>query len=207
MKDGSFMACHACDLLHRIPVISVGMTANCRRCGTLLVKPKQNSLERSLALAVTGLILLVMANSFPFLGFKIHGQVRHTLLLTGIQQFYTSGMPWLAILVLFTTVIAPLAQLLALIYILLPLKLERRSPGMFHVFRWMQQLQPWSMMEVFMVGLLISMVKLAKMAQVLPGVALFCFMALIFVLAACLASLDPHLVWEHWEKDGCHHQH
>ena len=207
MKTGSFMACHDCDLLHRIPVISEGMTASCRRCGALLVKPKQNSLERTLALAITGLILLVMANSFPFLGFKIHGQVRHTLLLTGIQQFYTSGMPWLAVLVLFTTVIAPLAQLLALIYILLPLKFQRRSPGMFHVFRWMQQLQPWSMMEVFMLGILVSMVKLAKMAQILPDVALFCFMALIFVLAACLASLDPHLVWEHWEKNGCRHQH
>lgn len=207
MKSISFMACHDCDLLHRIPVISEGMTANCCRCGALLAKPKQNSLERTLVLAITGLILLVMANSFPFLGFKIQGQVRHTLLLTGIQQFYTSGMPWLAVLVLFTTVIAPLAQLLSLIYILLPLKFQRRAPGMFHVFRWMQQLQPWSMMEVFMVGILVSLVKLAKMAQILPDVALFCFMALIFVLAACLASLDPHQVWDHWEKNGCLQQH
>jgi paraquat-inducible protein A len=207
MKAGSFMACHDCDLLHRIPAISSGMTASCCRCGALLTKPKQDSLERTLALAITGLFLLVMANSFPFLGFKLHGQVQHTLLLTGIRQFYTSGMPWLALLVLFTSVIAPLAQLLALIYILLPLKFQRRSPGMFHVFRWMQQLQPWSMMEVFMVGILVSMVKLAKTAQILPGVALFCFMALIFVLAACLASLDPHMVWEHWEKNGCRHQH
>jgi paraquat-inducible protein A len=183
------------------------MTARCCRCGALLAKPKHDSLERTLVLAITGLILLVMANSFPFLGFKLHGQVQHTLLLTGIRQFYTSGMPWLALLVLFTSVIAPLAQLLALIYILLPLKFQRRSPGMFHVFRWMQQLQPWSMMEVFMVGILVSMVKLAKTAQILPDVALFCFMALIFVLAACLASLDPHMVWEHWEKNGCRHQH
>lgn len=204
MKAGSYMACHDCDLLHRIPAISEGMTANCCRCGALLARPKRNSLERTLALAITGLILLVMANSFPFLGFKIHGHVRHTLLLTGIQQFYASGMPWLAVLVLFTTVIAPLAQLLALIYILLPLKFQHRSPGMFHVFRWMQQLQPWSMMEVFMLGILVSMVKLAKMAQILPDIALFCFMALIFVLAACLASLDPHMVWEHWEKNECH---
>lgn len=207
MKDGSFMACHDCDLLHRIPVISEATTANCCRCGALLAKPKRNSLERTLALAITGLILLVMANSFPFLGFKIQGQVRHTLLLTGIQQFYTSGMPWLAVLVLFTTIIAPLAQLLALIYVLVPIKLQRQSPGMFHVFRWMLSLQPWSMMEVFMVGILVSIVKLTKMAQILPDVALFCFMVLIFILAACLASLDPHLVWGYWEKNGCRKQH
>ena len=64
-----------------------------------------------------------------------------------------------------------------------------------------------SFITLFMVGILVSMVKLAKMAQILPDVALFCFMALIFVLAACLASLDPHQVWEHWEKNGCRHQH
>jgi paraquat-inducible protein A len=169
MKDVFFMACHDCDLLHRIPAISEGMTASCCRCGALLLKPKRNSIERTLALAITGLILLVMANSFPFLGFKIHGQVQNTLLLTGIQQFYTSGMPWLAFLVLFTTVIAPLAQILAMVYILLPLKFHRRAPGMFHVFRWILQLQPWSMMEVFMVGILVSMVKLAKMAHFCSG--------------------------------------
>lgn len=207
MNNGFFMACHDCDLLHRIPAISAGMTASCSRCGALLLKPKKNSLDRTLALAITGLFLLAMANLFPFIGYKIHGQVRQTLLLTGIQQFYTSGMPWLAVLVLFTTVIAPLAQLLALIYVLVPLKLQRRTPGMFHIFRWMQQLQPWSMMEVFMVGLLITMIKLAKTAQILPGVALFCFMALIFVLTACLTSLDPHMVWEHWEKNRCRHLH
>ena len=106
----------------------------------------------------------------------------------------------MAILVLITTVLAPLAQLLALIYILLPLKLNRRAPGMFQVFRWLRTIEPWSMMEVFMLGILVSVVKLAKMAQIIPGIASFCFMALIFVLAACMASLDPHVVWEQWEE-------
>ena len=146
------------------------------------------------------MVLLVLANSFPFLGFKIQGQVRETLLLTGIQELYLQDMRLVAILVLITTVLAPLAQLLALIYILLPLKLNRRAPGMFQVFRWLRTIEPWSMMEVFMVGILVSVVKLAKMAHIVPGIASFCFMALIFVLAACLSSLDPHVVWEQWEK-------
>lgn len=203
MEKGLLMACHDCDLLHRIPALSEGVTATCRRCGALLVKPKRNSIDRTLSLAVTGMMLLVLANSFPFLGFEIQGHVRHTLLLTGIQQFYRSGMTWLALLVLFTTVIAPLVQLSALIYVLIPVKYNRCAPGMFRVFRWMLQIQPWSMMEVFMLGILISIVKLAKMAQIIPDVAVYCFMALIFVLAACLASLDPHLVWEQWNRNGC----
>ena len=157
-------------------------------------------MEQTLALALAGLILLILANSFPFLGFKIQGQVRHILLLSGIRQFYIAGMHGLAVLVLFTTFIAPLSQLLALIYILLPLKLNCHAPGMFHVFRYLHIFSPWSMMEVFMVGILISIVKLSKTAQIIPDIAIYCFMALIFVLAACLASLDSHQVWEQWEK-------
>ena len=71
---------------------------------------------------------------------------------------------------------------------------------MYHVFRWLRNIQPWSMMEVFMVGVLISIVKLGKMAEIIPDTAVFCFMGLIFVMAACLASLDPHEVWKTWEE-------
>jgi len=200
MTTGHIMACHDCDLLHRLPAVADGMRASCCRCGAALARPKRNGLERALALAVTGLVLLLLANSFPFLGFKIQGQMRETLLLTGIRQLYMQDMQGVAVLVFITTVLAPLAQLLALVYILLPLKLNRRAPGMFRVFRWLHTIEPWSMMEVFMLGILVSVVKLAKMAQIIPGIAAFCFMALIFVLAACMASLDPHVVWERWEE-------
>ncbi|MCG6908241.1 MAG: paraquat-inducible protein A, partial [Desulfobacteraceae bacterium] len=67
------------------------------------------------------------------------------------------------------------------------------------VFRWLRSIAPWSMTEVFMLGILVSVVKLAKMAQIIPGPAAFCFMALIFVLAACMSSLDPHEIWGRWE--------
>jgi paraquat-inducible protein A len=199
MPAAHLIACHECDLLHRVTPVPLGSVARCCRCGYVLSRPKRNSLERSLALAVAGLVLFVLANSFPFLGFKIQGQTRVTLLLTGIEQLYLQDMRLVAVLVLITTVVAPLAQLLALLYILLPLKLNRPAPGMFHAFRRLRSIEPWSMMEVFMLGILVSVVKLAKMAQIIPGTAAFCFMALIFVLAACMASLDPHEIWNRWE--------
>src|SRR5512136_2424550 len=166
MSAGHLMACHDCDLLHRIPVVPEGMTASCCRCGAELAKPKRNSVARSLAQAAVGLDLL---------------------LLSGIQELYLQDMRLVAVLVLITTVLAPLAQLLALLYILLPLKVNRPAPGMFYVFRRLRSIEPWSMMEVFMVGILVSVVKLAKMAHIIPGTAAYCFMALIFVLAACLS--------------------
>jgi paraquat-inducible protein A len=196
MTTGHIMACHDCDLLHRLPAVADGMRASCCRCGAALARPKRNGLERALALALTGLVLLLLANSFPFLGFKIQGQVRETLLLTGIRELYMQDMRLVAILVLITTVLAPLAQLLALIYILLPLKLNRPAPGIIQVFRRLRTIEPWSMMEVFMLGILVSIIKLAKMGSIIPGLSLYSFGALIIVLAWAAASLDPHIIWE-----------
>jgi paraquat-inducible protein A len=193
------VACHECDLLHRLPEVPEGAAARCCRCGAVLLRNKPDSFERTLAWAVAGLILFAVANAFPFLSFKMRGLVQETLLVTGIRQLFAQEMPGLAALVAFTTLVAPGAQLAGLVYVLVPLRLKRKAPGTFAVFGWLQRLKPWGMPEVFMLGILVSMVKLAKMAQIVPGVAVFAFMALIFVLAAAMNSLDPHDVWDRWE--------
>jgi len=194
----SLIACHECDLLQRLPPLPESGTAVCPRCGAGLVRSRRNSLERTLALTIAGLALFVVAVSFPFLAFKIEAQVRETTLLTGLLTLYRQGLRALAVLVLITTVLSPLTQLLGMLYVLLPLKFGRRPPQVMRVFRWVRLLQPWSMMEVFLMGILVSIVKLAKMAKIVPGVAVFAFLALIFVMAASVSTLDPHVVWEKW---------
>jgi paraquat-inducible protein A len=87
-----------------------------------------------------------------------------------------------------------------MLYVLLPLKFNRLPRMLPRVFRLVQSLQPWGMMEVFMLGILVSVVKLAKTAKVVPGIALFSFLVLIFVMAASAASLDPKLIWKRWEQ-------
>ena len=196
----SLIACHDCDLIQRLPHIAEAGTVQCIRCGAILHQKKRNSIERTLAWTLAGLVLFGVANSFPFLAFKLEAQVRQTTLLTGIQELYAQGMPELSLIVLLTTVLVPLAQMISILYILLPLKFKKIPMGLPRVFRFLNHLQPWSMMEVFMLGILVSVVKLAKMAKIVPGVALFSFLALIFVLAAMTASLDSHLIWEKWEN-------
>ena len=196
----SLIACHDCDLIQRLPHLTEPGTVQCMRCGAVLHQKKRNSIERTLALTLAGLVLFGLANSFPFLAFKLEAQVRQTTLLTGIQELYAQGMPELSIIVLLTTVMAPLAQMLCMLYIVLPLAFKRIPLALPHVFRLLSKLQPWSMMEVFMVGILVSVVKLSKMAKIVPGIALFSFLALIFILAALTASLDSHLIWEKWEN-------
>jgi paraquat-inducible protein A len=196
----SLIACHECDLIHRVKPLPKKGIANCTRCGSVLYRHKPNSIDRTLALSMAGLVLFVLANSFPFLALKMESQVHQTTLITGIQVLYTQGMQGLAVVVLLTTILAPLAQLLGMFYLLLPLRHNRIPPQFAPIFRFVRGVQPWSMMEVFMVGILVSVVKLAKMAQIVPGIAIFSFFALIVVLTAATVSLDPHEVWHRWQK-------
>ncbi len=197
----AFIACHECDLIHRIKPLPAKGAANCIRCGAVLYKHKPNSLDRTLAFAIAGLILFILANSFPFLGLRIGAQVRETTLITGIYELYVQGMQVVAILVLLTTVLVPFTQMMCLFYILLPLKFGRLPKRLPWVLRFLHRIQPWGMMEVFMVGILVSVVKLAKMAKIIPGISLYSFLALIFVLSAMTVSLDAHLIWQKWDEN------
>ena len=196
----SLIACHECDAIHRIKPLPAKATAYCIRCGAVLYKHKPNSLERTLAFALAALILFILANSFPFLGMRIGSQVRETTLITGIHELYIQGMQVIAVLVLLTTILVPFIQMMCLFYLLVPLKFGRVPRYLPQVLRFLNRLAPWSMVEVFMVGILVSLVKLAGMAKIIPGISVYSFMALIFALAAMLVSLDTHLIWQKWEE-------
>ncbi len=192
-----FIACPDCDLLHRAPRALEGAAGRCCRCQARLFHQKKNSIERTLALTVAGVVLFGLANLFPFLSFDMQGRVTETTLLTGVQELYLQGMTSLSGLVLLTAVLAPGVQLGLLLYVLLPLHFERRPWRLPLAFRVLRHIQPWSMMEVFLIGILVALVKLGDMAEVVPGLALYSFALLIVVLAGALASLDPQAVWRH----------
>jgi paraquat-inducible protein A len=194
------MACHDCDLVQRIGEIREGRAAQCVRCGATLYKHKRNSLDRTLAWSMAGLVLFVIANTYPFLGFKVGSKIQETTLATGVETLYGQGMWEIAILVFLTTILLPLMQLVGLIVIHLPLKVNRIPYKIPLMLRYLQSIKPWCMVEVFMLAILVSAVKLGKMATLVPGVALYAFMALIFVIAASLATLDSHFIWEEWER-------
>ena len=199
MPDETLIACHECDLLHRVHPIEDGAVAKCVRCGAVLYRQKRDSLDRTLALTIAGLILFAVANIFPFLAFEIKGQETHTTLITGVLDLWGQGMQALAMVVLVTAIAFPGAQLFSLLYVLAPLKLNRVPPHLPRVFRFVRSLQPWGMMEVFLLGILVSVVKLAGMGKIIPGLALWSFALLIVILAAATASLDPRAVWERVE--------
>ena len=194
-----WIACHDCDLLHRATPIPQGGAARCSRCGAVLYRERANSLERTLALTIAGVVLFLVANALPFLSFETQGRVTQTTLASGVQELYAQDMSSLALLVAVTAIVAPAVQLGLLLYVLLPLALGRRPWHLARVFRTLRHVQPWSMMEVFLIGILVALVKLVDMANIVPGIALVSFAMLIVVLAGAAATLDPREVWRHVE--------
>jgi paraquat-inducible protein A len=199
MRPDTYIACRDCDLLHRRRPLPSNGTAVCTRCGAQLYRSKPKSLDRTLAMALSGIVFCIIANIFPFLSLEFEGQLRETTLITGIVEFYRQGMPWMSALVLTTGILFPAFELTGLIYLLLPLKLNRIPWKMAAVFRLILSLQPWGMTEVFLLGILVCMFKLAQMATIIPGIALYAFLVLMFVVAATAASLDPDILWERIE--------
>ena len=190
------IACHECDLIHDIPAMPSRAAAVCVRCGCVLFRAKTDSIDRTLAWTLSGLVLYVVAVSFPFLAMKNGPIGNETGLLTGIEFLYRQGIIPLAALVLLTCILIPLIQMLGLLYVFIPLKLNVRVRYAIPVFRLFKHIKPWSMMEIYMLGILVSIVKLGKMATIVPGLAVIAFGILIFVLNFALSAVDEHMVWE-----------
>ncbi|EGV29701.1 integral membrane protein, PqiA family [Thiorhodococcus drewsii AZ1] len=195
MNRDALTECLECGLLQRNPALPPGGTAVCVRCGNVLHRDRPDSINRTLALTIAGIVLFVIANAFPFLAFEMRGQETQTTLMTGVMDLWRGGNVFIAAVVFFTSVLAPGLQLVLLLVVLVPLMLERVPPWLPRLFRWVRTLTPWGMMDVFMVGILVSVVKLSEMATMVPGAALFAFGALILVLAGAQSALDPDQVW------------
>lgn len=200
------IVCEECDAVHRRPVLAHAEVARCLRCGAELERDTGSRLERLLPLTVASLIMFVIANSFPIVQIELQGLTSETTLFGAVMVLNGEGMSLVAMLVLSTTILFPLMQMLVLLYLLLPSAHvvndvndahgahDGRRPGVKILLRLMQVVRPWGMVEVFLLGVLVALVKLSNMAAVVPGVALWAFGALTILLTV-VVSFNPRYLW------------
>lgn len=196
------IACHDCDLLlaEAPPAAGKkGYSVICPRCGASLYRVRPNSLENALALTIAALILLATGNAFPLVGLDLPGGRVETSVVGAAVALWREGMPLLALLVFVTTTMLPFIELAVILWLVVPLAGGRRPPGFGRLFRWLKRSHPWAMVEVFILGLLVALVKLSHLAQVLPGPAAGCFGLLMLLLATLTALIDTREFWRLWE--------
>jgi paraquat-inducible protein A len=191
-----------------MPEIAAGGSARCPRCDRELRRRRTDSLNRTLALTVAAAVLYLIANSVPMLGLTIVGRAASTTVFGGALHLWEEGSAMVAILVLFTAIIAPALQIGFMLAILIGSQRERPPRWVGSLLRHFPATRTWSMIEVMLLGVLVALIKIADYATVIPGIALFMLGGLVFLLAGMQASFDAHEVWERieWEAADTSHE-
>jgi paraquat-inducible protein A len=197
------IACPDCDLLQRVPPVPPGGKARCPRCGETLVNERADPLDRPLALTIAASIALLIANTAPLMGLSAVGRESSTTIIGGAREMWLQGSEFTAIIVAFCAVIAPAAHMLFMIVVLLAVRRPPAPRWIGEMLRSAHFVEPWSMTEVMMLGILVALVKIAQLATVIPGIGMYAAGAFVLLVAAVMASFDPREVWKRVEwADG-----
>jgi len=154
-----------------------------------------NSLDQTLASLLGAAVLYLVGNIYPIVGLDAEGTRNMTTLSGAVRALWSQDMRVVAVLVFFTTILAPAVELFGLLYILAPLKFGRAPAGSKVILRMVEGMQPWSMVDVFMLGVLVSLVKLSDFADVVPDIALWSFGGLTLLMTAAAASFNTDEIW------------
>lgn len=173
----------------------VGGAASCPRCGAVLYRNLGERFDWSLAFLVGAAVLYLIGNAFPIVIMEAGGNRTIATLYGTVVSLHTTGSSPVAGLVLLTGIVFPALIIGLMIYMLLPLRFGYAPPGAAFVFRALHASQPWGMVEVFMLGILCSIVKLAHLASLVIGPALWAFGALIVLIAAGTWYFEPAEYW------------
>jgi len=188
------VACHECDALFVKRALPARSSANCPRCGALLYRSAARNLDRICATTLAALITFVIAQAFPIVELDASGITSQTTLIGAIVALWNEHMEIVAVLVFCATILFPLCELTALLYVLMPVRAGYVPPGFHVTLRAIQFVRPWGMIEVFMLGVLVTLVKMLSVARVIPEAALFAFGALTLMVAV-VVSFDPRSLW------------
>jgi len=200
----ALVACRECDLLQRVPPLPVGGKARCARCGFTLAARPADPIARPLALSITAAIVLVVANAAPLMDLSAVGRQVSTSIAGGVYEMWIRGEPVTAAVVAFYAIVAPACYIL---FMLAVLAAARRPPAPHwagELLRWGLHMQPWSMFEVMLIGILVALIKIAELATVDPGIGLYALGALVVLIPAITVTFDPREVWQRVEWGGAH---
>lgn len=200
-SDVQRAACIECDLLVEIADLDPGERACCPRCGHIITRQAENSLDRCLAYSIAAAVLLIMSNAFPFLSLQASGLEKVMTLPNSAVELYNDGYASLAVLVLGPIVGIPGIMLLTLIVLLVTLRTHGHADWLVPAGRMVFFLNPWSMAEVFVIGVLVSLVKIGAMATVIPGISFWAYIGFTLCFTASLSNLDRYEFWRYIEAE------
>jgi paraquat-inducible protein A len=208
----ALLSCHACDQLVRAGRLSRHAPLVCPRCGARLHRRLPNSVARTWALVVTATILYIPANLLPVMTVTSFGKGEHDTILSGVKALIDANMWPVALLVFFASITVPVLKLIGLSFLLI--SVQRRSAWRRRdrtlLYRIIESVGRWSMVDIFMISILVALVNLGSIATIQPGAGAIAFAAVVITTMIASMGFDPRLIWDrgktsHGRRPAIHH--
>jgi paraquat-inducible protein A len=202
-QSASLLSCGVCHLLVRKPPGGADLPGRCPRCGAALHSRKPDSIARTWALVIAALVFYVPANVLPITKVTSLGVVQLDTILSGVIYFIHSGMWPIALVIFIASIFVPLLKLLILMLLLVSVQrgIRWRPKDRTRLYRITEAIGRWSMVDIFVVTILVALVHLGALANIeaQAGAAFFAAVVVITIIAAM--SFDPRLIWDAKESD------
>lgn len=199
MAGESIVSCDTCGLVQMLEPLAPGTAAECARCGSFVAsRSSARSLEVTSALSLAALILYVPANIYPILYMHLHGQYSENTVWEGVESLMRHDQWFVAVVVFLASIVIPLLKLVGLFLLVVTARMGwgRRLRQRTQLYKFIDAIGPWAMLDVFLLAVLVALVKLGTWATVLPGPGLTAFCAVVVLTMLASAAFDPKLIWE-----------
>jgi paraquat-inducible protein A len=199
MASASVVSCDTCGLVQAVDRLPPGAAAECIRCGSFIaVGSSRSRLEVVAALSLAALVLYVPANTYPILKMYLHGSYSESTVWDGVVTLMTYNEWAVAVIVFLASMVIPLVKLAGLFALVLTARLgwSRHLRERTWLYKFIDAIGPWAMLDVFLLAVLVALVKLSSWAKVIPGPGLVAFSAMVVLTMLASAVFDPKLIWE-----------
>ena len=198
----SLAGCHNCEQVSRIPAGVRDAVMRCPRCGTAIHPRKPDSIARTWALLIAAYVFYVPAMVFPITKITTLGHVQADTIMSGVIYFLNSGEWPVGLVIFVASVFVPVLKLFILTYLVI--SLQRRSQwrprDRTRLYRVTELVGRWSMVDIYVVTLLVTLVKVGAVANIDAGPAALYFAAVVVITIFAANSFDPRLIWDSLEK-------
>ena len=190
--------CHDCGLASELPIVPAGHAAHCPRCDAVLHLRKAHSLGRAWALLVAAMIMYVPANVLPVSTIVFMGSGEPDTIMSGVIALFQYGDAPVALLLFFASVAVPMLKMLALAFLLLSVQFRSRwrPRERTRLYVVVETIGRWSMLDIFVIALLVAMVQLQALATIEAGAGAVAFCAVVVLTIFAAESFDPRLLWD-----------
>lgn len=197
-RNASQISCHSCHLLCRINFSKVGESLVCPRCGSTLHQRKPNSLKRTWALVLAAVIFYIPANLLPVTVVISFGKAQADTIMSGVIYFVATGMWPIALVIFVASILVPMLKLSILIFLLISVRRKStwRPKDRTRLYRITEAVGRWSMVDIYVVTILVALVNLGNLATIKAGPGAGFFAAVVVITIFAAMSFDPRLIWD-----------